>query len=77
MFEELRQLLQTQPFHPFRVRMNDGRHYDIRHPEFMGISRSTVTIAVPPEPGGADHMVICQVRNIASLEHLSEPTARS
>ena len=75
MFDEIRQLLHAQPFQPFRVHMNDGQHYDIRHPEFIAISRSTVTIAVPPEPEGADHMFICQARNIASIEQLPETSA--
>ena len=70
MFDQIRSLVQEQPFRPFRIHMNDGRAYDVRHPEMIAIGRSAVSIAVPPEDG--DYFAICQVRNIASLETLAE-----
>ena len=33
--EQLRRMHQTRPFHPFRVHMADGRHWDVVHPEFL------------------------------------------
>jgi len=77
MFDDLRQLLQADPFRPFRVHLNDGRHFDVLHPEFMGISRSTVTIAVPSNGEEAHHQAIIQVRNITSIEPLSEAQQQS
>ncbi len=32
------------PFVPYRIRMNSGRTFDIRHPEMVRVSRSTVHI---------------------------------
>lgn len=31
--QEVLNHLQTQPFRPFRIRMNSGRIFDIRHPD--------------------------------------------
>ena len=32
------------PFQPFRICLNSGRTYDIRHPEMVKVGRSTVHI---------------------------------
>ncbi len=34
----------AQPFQPFVLRMNDGRDFDVRHPEFIGVGKRVVTI---------------------------------
>lgn len=32
------------PFVPFRLRLNSGRTFDIRHPEMLRVGRSTVNV---------------------------------
>ena len=32
------------PFVPFRMRLNSGRTYEIRHPEMLKVGRTTVNI---------------------------------
>lgn len=72
MFERLRELLRARPFEPFRVYLNDGRHFDVRHPEFMALGRAIVHIVLPEDGETSDHLASVQVRNIASVDLLHE-----
>jgi hypothetical protein len=36
--------VQAQPFRPFRIRMNSGRTFDIRHPEMVRVGRRDLLI---------------------------------
>ena len=37
--QELLNYVQAAPFRPFRIRMNSGRTFDIRHPEMVRVGR--------------------------------------
>jgi hypothetical protein len=37
--QEVLNYLQAQPFRPFRIRMNSGRTFDVRHPEMVRAGR--------------------------------------
>ncbi|MBI4717478.1 MAG: hypothetical protein HY763_06715 [Planctomycetes bacterium] len=45
--EDVIEVLQKQPFEPFRICMTDGRTYEVRHPDLCVPSRSTVYVGVP------------------------------
>ncbi len=77
MFDDLRQLLRAAPFEPFRIHLNEGQQFDVHHPEFISISRSAVHLAVPTDSDRPHHHVIVQVRNITSVEKLSEAQQQS
>jgi hypothetical protein len=34
----------AKPFVPFRIRLNSGQTYDIRHPEMLRVGRSSVNV---------------------------------
>lgn len=36
--------LRAVPFKPFRITLNSGRTYDIRHPEMLRVGRTSVNI---------------------------------
>lgn len=36
--EQLVELHKAAPFRPFRIHMADGRHLDVKHPEFLAYS---------------------------------------
>jgi hypothetical protein len=36
--------VRERPFRPFRIWLNSGRTYDIRHPEMLRVGRSTLNI---------------------------------
>jgi hypothetical protein len=42
--DELLAWLRAQPFRPFRITLNSGRSYDIRHPEMLKVGRGTAYI---------------------------------
>lgn len=44
--EELGNMINAQPFHPFRVHMADGRNVLIKHPDFIARAPSGRTAMV-------------------------------
>ncbi|MGL4551992.1 MAG: hypothetical protein ACRC33_12505 [Gemmataceae bacterium] len=63
------------PFVPFRIRLNSGRTYDIRHPEMLRVGRSTVHvyqyIGEPTDP--YERMEMLGLVLIESIEPLEAP----
>lgn len=43
-FKNLARYIGAEPFRPFRIKMNSGDNYDIRHPEMIQAGRTTSTI---------------------------------
>ena len=44
--EQFRATLRLQPFRPFKIRMADGRAFDVIHPDFVAQSPSGRTVIV-------------------------------
>jgi hypothetical protein len=44
--EQFRATLHLQPFRPFKIRMADGRAFDVAHPDFVAQSHSGRTVIV-------------------------------
>lgn len=44
--EQFRATLRLQPFHPFTIRMADGRKFDVSHPDFIAQSPTGRTVVV-------------------------------
>lgn len=42
--EDLLIWLRAVPFQPFRLQLNSGRTYEIRHPEMLRVGRSSMNI---------------------------------
>jgi len=42
--ESILSWVRANPFRPFRIRMNSGRTYDIRHPEMVRVGRRDLLI---------------------------------
>ena len=42
--EDILYWLKAVPFKPFRICLNSGRTYEIRHPEMLRLSRTTMNI---------------------------------
>jgi hypothetical protein len=72
--EELRELLNTQPFVPLRIHMTDGRTFDINHPDFVLVLRSRVDIGIPQdlESGILDRVEHCSLLHIVRVEKLAK-----
>lgn len=46
--DDVLQMLQDQPFHPFRILLSTELIYEIRHPDLVYVGRSALFIGVPP-----------------------------
>ncbi len=46
---DILKLLTAEPFVPFRIRLADGKTYDIRHPELLWVFSTRLEIARPAE----------------------------
>ena len=60
----------AMPFVPYRIRLNSGRTYDIRHPEMIKIGRSSLIIFtfVGEEPDTYEKAEMLSVVLIESIE---------
>jgi len=43
-FQRMASYVGAEPFRPFRVTLNGGRTFEIRHPEMIQLGRTTMTI---------------------------------
>ena len=75
--QEVLNYLQAQPFRPFRIRMNSGRTFDIRHPEMVRVGRRDLLIFtfVSESPGVYDRWENVALLLIESLSPLEAPVA--
>lgn len=66
--ETLVELLSESPFEPMRIRLSDGRHHDVRHPELAVVSDRTVYIVTPRQ---SDPRIAENIAHV-SLSHIVE-----
>ncbi len=73
--EDLRDLLRTRPFQPFRMHLTDGTSYDIRHPDMALTTRRTVIVGVggQPDQGLPERAVTVALIHIVRVEPLETP----
>jgi hypothetical protein len=66
----------AEPFRPFRIHTASGRAFDIRHPEFVQMGRSILTVYAPPEnepdaPQRWEKISLMLIESIAPLDAAS------
>jgi hypothetical protein len=75
--QELRELVRREPFQPFRLRLSDGRSYEIPHRHWTLVGESVVFIGIAPpgEPDAyiADYSVPVYLNLIEGTEPLPNP----
>lgn len=71
--------LRAQPFAPFRITMNSGRTYEVRHPEMARLMRTSMMLFAPgPQPDLFDHAEMIGLVLIERIEPLTgQPAASS
>jgi hypothetical protein len=78
--EDLVEWRTAVPFRPFRICLNSGRTYDIRHPEMLRVGRTTMHIysfrvfqgnGEPKEPH--EHMEMVGLLLIERIEPIEAP----
>ena len=69
--------LRAVPFRPFWIHMASGRTFDIRHPEMIAVSRSSITIYTflnDDETEAKEHQVEVSLLLTESVEPLDAAT---
>jgi hypothetical protein len=80
--DEIRQLLRRVPFQPLRVRITDGRTFDIRHLGLTVVLSNTLIIGIPapndPEPVFEHYEIfpLTMVDRVETLTEASPPLSR-
>ena len=77
--EEFLKLMRRTPFVPLRVHMSDGSTYDIKHPEFAAVGRTSLIICVDERDGLPEDWVYCfwlHVTHVADLAQAAAPSAQ-
>ena len=70
----LQNYVRAQPFRPFRIVMNSGKSYDVRHPEMVRVSKDICVYFhgdAPEAPFERFEMVSLML--MEHLEHLDQP----
>jgi len=68
--------IQAVPFRPFRIVMNSGKSYDVRHPETIAVGRDTFIYYYRPQPGKPfDRVDMVSLLLVENLEHLDQGTS--
>lgn len=77
--ENLLSWVRARPFQPFRICLNSGHTYEIRHPEMLRVGTSQVTIfsfrGEPADP--YEHLEMVSLLLIERIEPLARVTAVS
>src|SRR5947207_613947 len=73
--QEVLNYVNAAPFRPFRIRMNSGRTFDIRHPEMVKVGRRDVLIfsfvGEPPDVYNHwDNVSLILIESLSPLEAL-------
>jgi hypothetical protein len=68
----------AEPFRPFRIHTASGRTFEVRHPEFVQMGRSILTVYAPPEndrngPERWEKISLMLIESMAPLDTAASP----
>lgn len=72
--DQLLQFLRARPFLPFRLHLQDGQTFVIRHPELVVVEEDRVVLGVSGVGNPAGDAYACTGNEIARVESLQQPT---
>jgi len=76
--EDLLAYVKAAPFRPFRVVMNNGKTYDVPHPEFVKVGRSGWNYFYMDSPDAPfDRVDMASLLLINHIEYLDVPQSAS
>ena len=67
--ESIRDLLKRKPFAPFQMTLSSGQTIEVRHPEFVVLTKNGMIVAYPD----SDRISICAFLHIASVDTIALP----
>jgi hypothetical protein len=69
--EAIRELLKRQPFTPFKINLSSGQTIEVRHPEFVFLTKSGIVVGYPD----SDRVSICAYLHIANIDTVTASQA--
>ena len=70
--QDLFNALRRRPFHPLRLHITDGSHFDLLHPDMALPGRRAVVIGLPGDPSRPyDRFVTVALLHITRIEDLN------
>ncbi len=64
MIEQLKELLDREPFQPFRIILSNGDHYDVVDPHLLALGQSQIVFCFPR----SDRLAYLRMNQIAAME---------
>ncbi len=64
--DTIRDFLRKRPFETFIIRMNDGRHFEIKHPDFVAIHPEATADVIVFLPKGRFEFIY--LKNVSGVE---------
>ena len=73
--DDLIELLAERPFTPLRLRLHDGRFYEVRHPKMAIVTPTQMAIGVSKGNGSrlAEQITHCSIAHIVEAEPMDDP----
>jgi hypothetical protein len=72
--EALMEYVAAKPFRPFRICLNSGRTYEIRHPEMIRVARDYALVFDGATPDGEiESYKTISLLLVEQIEHLEAP----
>jgi len=69
--EQIKKIMDAQPFKPFRICMSDGKTYDITNHDAAFVTRNYIEVGTDPDPKGiAEHIDRCAIIHITRIEDM-------
>ena len=70
--DAIREMLDLEPFQPFRIVLSNGVHYDVRNPHLVAFMKSKVFVA----DAKSEKFSLVSYLHIAALETISNGHAK-
>lgn len=68
---QLREFLRRQPFQKFTIRTNDGRSFEVPHPDYLWLPPKAATTVIVSSPTGVFSFVY--LKNVTSVDSEGDP----
>jgi hypothetical protein len=74
---DFKDLLESQPFQPFRIVMSSGASYEVRHPEMAWLTRTNLYVGIDEDSEGIPGRAkMCSLLHITMVEPLARGRRR-
>lgn len=67
---DIAEQIKSRPFLPLRMHFSDGSEYDVRHPEFLTVTRTVLALTImgPPNSLLPERVILLDPMHLVRLE---------